>query len=237
MAQVKPKSNKQSGKPVPAAKKSVQEKSSTQQKKNKQKAAAEKKKCGCCKWTLGSIFIIALIAGALYYDTEVNGKGVFEKSATGKVLKNAGVLPHVQKSWYTVMGAGARGYKWAEVNVPPYAEPVIKTTCDLWKLARNAACNAYQNGKGYFGAKWPVVAKLIDQYVPNSSGKIEAFAAGVSDLAASSYEKAAALIKEKVLVGRLSPENINQALNQTRNAALEYYNQFHKKVDAYAKLK
>jgi len=36
--------------------------------------------------------------------------------------------------------------------------------------------------------------------VPNSSGKIEAFAAGVSDLAASSYEKAAALIKEKVLV-------------------------------------
>lgn len=216
---------------------SVQEKSSTQQKKNKQKAAAEKKKCGCCKWTLGSIFIIALIAGALYYDTEVNGKGVFEKSATGKVLKNAGVLPHVQKSWYTVMGAGARGYKWAEVNVPPYAEPVIKTTCDLWKLARNAACNAYQNGKGYFGAKWPVVAKFIDQYVPNSSGKIEAFAAGVSDLAASSYEKAAALIKEKVLVGRLSPENINQALNQTRNAALEYYNQFHKKVDAYAKLK
>ncbi|XP_044316021.1 transmembrane protein 214-A isoform X1 [Drosophila rhopaloa] len=216
---------------------SVQEKSSAQQKKNKQNAAAQKKKCGCCKWTLGSIFVIALIAGALFYDTEVNGKGVFEKSATGKVLKNAGVLPHVQKTWYTVMGAGARGYKWAEVNVPPYAEPAIKTTGDLWKLARNAACNVYQNGKGYFGAKWPVVAKFIDQYVPNLSGKIEAFAAGVSDFAVSSYDKSAALIKEKVLVGRLSPENINQALNQTRNAALEYYNQFHKKVDAYAKLK
>ncbi|XP_017059299.1 transmembrane protein 214-B isoform X1 [Drosophila ficusphila] len=216
---------------------SVQEKSSAQQKKNKQNAAAQKKKCGCCKWTLGSLFIIALIAGALYYDTEVNGKGVFEKSATGKVLKNAGVLPHVQKTWYTVMGAGARGYKWAEVNVPPYAEPAIKTTCDLWKLARNAACNVYQNGKGYFTAKWPVVAKFIDQYVPNLSGKIEAFAAGVSDIAVSSYDKSAALIKEKVLVGRLSPENINQALNQTRNAALEYFNQFHKKVDAYAKLK
>ncbi|EDW88018.1 transmembrane protein 214-B isoform X1 [Drosophila yakuba] len=216
---------------------SVQEKSSAQQKKNKQNAAAQKKRCGCCKWTLGSIFIIALIAGALYYDTEVNGKGVFEKSATGKVLKNAGVLPHVQKSWYTVMSAGARGYKWAEVNVPPYTEPAIKTTGDLWKLARNAACNAFQSGKGYFGAKWPVVAKFIDQYVPNLSGKIEAFAAGASDLAVSSYEKSVVLIKEKVLVGRLSPENINQALNQTRNAALEYYNQFHKKVDAYAKLK
>ncbi|KAH8341621.1 hypothetical protein KR059_012373 [Drosophila kikkawai] len=215
----------------------VQEKSSAQQKKNKQNAAAQKKKCGCCKWTLGSILVIALIAGALYYDTETNGKGVFEKSATGKVLKNAGVLPHVQKTWYTVMGAGARGYKWAEVNVPPYAEPAIKTTCDLWKLARNAVCNVYQNGKGYFSAKWPVVAKFIDEYVPNLSGKIEAFAAGVSDFAVSSYDKSAVLIKEKVLVGRFSPENINQALNQTRNAALEYYNQFHKKVDAYAKLK
>ncbi|XP_020807353.1 transmembrane protein 214-A isoform X1 [Drosophila serrata] len=215
----------------------VQEKSSAQQKKNKQNAAAQKKKCGCCKWTLGSILVIALIAGALYYDTETNGKGVFEKSATGKVLKNAGVLPHVQKTWYTVMGAGARGYKWAEVNVPPYAEPAIKTTGDLWKLARNAVCNIYQNGKGYFSAKWPVVAKFIDQYVPNFSGKIEAFAAGVCDFAVSSYDKSAVLIKEKVLVGRFSPENINQALNQTRNAALEYYNQFHKKVDAYAKLK
>ncbi|KAH8261777.1 hypothetical protein KR038_000093 [Drosophila bunnanda] len=207
------------------------------QKKNKQNVCAQKKKCGSCKWTLGSILVISLIAGALYYDTETNGKGVFEKSATGKLLKNAGVLPHVQKTWYTVMGAGARGYKWAEVNVPPYAEPAIKTTCDLWKLGRNAVCNVYQNGKGYFSAKWPVVAKFIDQYVPNLSGKIEAFAAGVSDFAVSSYDKSAGLIKEKVLVGRFSPESINQALNQTRNAALEYYNQFHKKVDAYAKLK
>ncbi|KAH8298276.1 hypothetical protein KR018_012465 [Drosophila ironensis] len=216
---------------------SVQEKSSAQQKKNKQSAAAQKKKCGCCKWTLGSLFVIALIAGALYYDTEANGKGVFEKSATGKLLKNAGVLPHVEKTWYTVMGAGARGYKWAEVNVPPYAEPVVKTSVDLWKLARNAACNVFQNAKGYFGAKWPEVAKFIDQYVPNLSGKLEAFVAGVSDFAVSSYDKSATLIKEKVLVGRFSPENINQALNQTRNVAVEYYNQFHKKVDAYAKLK
>lgn len=139
----------------------MQEKSTAQQKKNKQNAAVQKKKCGCCKWTLGSLFIVALIAGALYYDTETNGKGVFEKSATGKVLKNAGVLPHVEKTWYTVMGAGARGYKWAEVNVPPYAEPVVKTSVDVWKLARNAACNIFQNGKGYFSAKWPVVAKFV----------------------------------------------------------------------------
>ncbi|XP_017154101.1 transmembrane protein 214 isoform X1 [Drosophila miranda] len=215
----------------------VQEKSSAQQKKNKQNSATQKKKCGCCKWTLGSIFIIALIAGALCYDTEVNGKGLFEKSATGKVLKNAGVLPHVQRAWYVTMGASARGYKWAEEHVPPYAEPAIKTSVDLWKLARNAACNIIQSGKGYLNTKWPVLAKFIDQYVPNLSSKLEAFVSGACDLANNSYDKSAALIKEKILIGRFSPENINQALNQTRNVALEYYNQFHKKVDAYAKLK
>ncbi|XP_034101520.1 transmembrane protein 214 isoform X1 [Drosophila albomicans] len=216
--------------------KTVQEKSSAQQKKNKQNAS-QKKKCGCCKWALGSIFIIALIAGALCYDTETNGKGVFEKSATGKILKNAGVLPHVQKAWYVTMGASARGYKWAEEHVPPYAEPALKTGCNLWKLARNACCNAYTNGLNYWRLKWPAVAKFIDQYVPDLSKKLEAFAAGAKDVAVNSYEKSATIIKEKVLVGRFSPENINQALNQTRNAALEYYNQFHKKVDAYAKLK
>ncbi|EDW11421.1 transmembrane protein 214 isoform X1 [Drosophila mojavensis] len=217
--------------------KTVQEKTSAQQKKNKQNAASQKKKCGCCKWTLGSIFIIALIAGALCYDTEVNGKGVFENSATGKVLKNAGVLPQVQRGWYVTMGAGARGYKWAEQHIPPYAQPAIKTGIDVWKIARNACCSAYTNALNYWRSQWPAVAKFIDQYLPNFSHKLEAFAAGAKDLAVNSYDKSATLIKEKVLVGRFSPENINQAFNQTRNAALEYYNQFHKKVDAYAKLK
>ncbi|KAH8403314.1 hypothetical protein KR222_010331 [Zaprionus bogoriensis] len=216
--------------------KTVQEKSSAQQKKNKQNAA-QKKKCVCCKWVFGSVFIIALIAGLLCYDTEVNGKGIFEKSATGKLLKSAGILPHVQRGWYTTLAQTARSYKWAEEHVPPYAEPVIKTSIDVWKVARNACCNAYTNGLSYWQAKWPQLAKFIDQYVPDFSQKLEAFAAGAKDLAVSSYDKSAALIKEKVLVGRFSPENINQALNQTRIAALEYYNQFHKKVDAYAKLK
>ncbi|KAM8716884.1 hypothetical protein ACLKA7_003711 [Drosophila subpalustris] len=214
----------------------VQEKSTAQQKKNKQNAA-QKKKCGCCKWALGSILIVALIAGSLCYDTEVNGKGIFEKSATGKVLKNAGVLPHVQRGWYATMGASARGYKWAEQHVPPYAEPAIQTGINVWKLMRNACCNAYTNGLNYWRIKWPAMAKFIDQYVPDFSKKLEAFAAGAKDVAVNSYDKSATLIKEKVLVGRFSPENINQALNQTRIAALEYYNQFHKKVDAYAKLK
>lgn len=59
------------------------------------------------------------------------------------------------------MGASARGYKWAEKHVPPYAEPAIKTGVDVWKVARNAACNAYTNGLQYWRSKWPAVAKFV----------------------------------------------------------------------------
>lgn len=136
----------------------VQEKTAQQ----KKKQTAEKKKgCGCCKWTLGSLLLIALIAGALIYDTEVNGKGVFAKSATGKVLKNAGLLPHVEKAWYTTMSTAARGYKWAEKTLPPYTKPVCKLACDLTKMLRNAACNAFTATKEVINAKLPVAAQFV----------------------------------------------------------------------------
>lgn len=37
--------------------------------------------------------------------------------------------------------------------------------------------------------------------------------------------------------GRLSPENLGKALNQTQIAVADYYSWFHKKVDVYAKIK
>lgn len=105
--------------------------------------------------------LIALIAGALLYDTEVNGKGVFAKSATGKVLKNAGVLPHVEKAWYTSMSCAARGYKWAEKTLPPYTKPVCQLICDVSKLVRNAACNAFTLSKELINSKLPVAAQFV----------------------------------------------------------------------------
>ncbi|XP_005175887.1 transmembrane protein 214 [Musca domestica] len=208
----------------------------TAQQKKKQ-TAEKKKKCGCCKWTLGSLLLVALIAGALFYDTEVNGKGVFAKSATGKVLKNAGVLPHVEKAWYTTMSTAARGYKWAEKTLPPYTKPACKLVCDLTKLFRNAACNAFTATKEVINAKLPVAAQFLEQYVPGLPKKIEDTAVTVKTASVDVFGKLVAFFKTQVLVGRFSPENLSKALNQTQNLALEYYNQFHKKVDAYAKLK
>lgn len=227
--------NKQNKQQPPAGKKSVQEK--TAQQKKKQITEQKKKSCGCCKWALGSIVLIALIAGSLIYDTEVNGKGVFAKSATGQILKNAGVLPHVEKAWYTSMSCAARGYKWAEKNLPPYTKPICKLACDMTKLVRNAACNAFTASKDLFNAKLPVAAQFLEQYVPGLPKKIENTTGTVKTVSVDVYGKIVAFFKTQVLVGRFSPENLNKAFNQTQNLALEYYNQFHKKVDTYAKLK
>lgn len=227
--------NKQNKQQQPAGKKSVQEK--TAQQKKKQTTEQKKKSCGCCKWALGSIVLVALIAGALLYDTEVNGKGVFAKSATGKILQNAGVLPHVEKAWYTSMSAAARGYKWAEKNLPPYTKPICQLVCDVSKLVRNAACNAFTASRDLFNAKLPVAAEFLEQYVPGLPKKIENTAGTVKTVSLDFYGKALAFFKTQVLVGRLSPENLSNTYNQTQTLALEYFNQFHKKVDAYAKLK
>ncbi|KNC30351.1 hypothetical protein FF38_03942 [Lucilia cuprina] len=214
---------------------SVQEK--TAQQKKKQTTEQKKRGCGCCKWAFGSILLVALIAGALFYDTEVNGKGVFAKSATGKVLQNAGLLPHVEKAWYTTMSTAARGYKWTEKNLPPYTKPICQLVCDVSKLVRNAACNAFTATKDLLNAKLPVAAEFLEQYVPGLPKKIENTAGTVKTVSLDVYGKAVAFFKTQVLVGRLSPENLSKTFNQTQTLALEYYNQFHKKVDAYAKLK
>lgn len=227
--------NKQNKQQQPAGKKSVQEK--TAQQKKKQTTEQKKKSCGCCKWFLGSIVLIALIAGALLYDTEVNGKGVFAKSATGKVLKNAGVLPHVEKAWYTSMSCAARGYKWAEKTLPPYTKPACQLICDLSKLMRNVACNVYTLSKELINSKLPVAAQFLEQYVPGLPKKIEDTAVTVKTVSVDLYGKFLDFFKTQVLVGRLSPENLSKTFNHTQNLALEFYHQFHKKVDTYAKLK
>ncbi|XP_054745319.1 transmembrane protein 214 [Anastrepha obliqua] len=214
--------------------KSVQEKTTQQKKKQ---ITSEQKKCGCCKWILGSFVLIVLIAGVLIYDTNVNGQGVFERSATGKVLKNAGVLPHVEKVWYMSMGAAARGYKWAEHHVPPYAKPAGQLACDVFKMARNAACNLYGVLSDLVASKLPAAANFLEQYVPGLPKKIEDTSLVLKNVCVDAFGKTVTFFKTQVFIGSLSPENLSKVVNQTQNAAIGYYNQFHKKVDTYSKLK
>ncbi|KAL9925458.1 transmembrane protein 214 isoform X1 [Glossina fuscipes] len=216
--------------------KSLQEKTSNP-KKGKQSMHQKKKSGGCRKWALGSLILIITIIGVLLYDTEVNGKGVFAKSSVGKVLENAGVLPSVEKAWYTTMSAAARAYKWTESKTIPYSKPFLKMSCDLFKMLRNAFCNIFSMLKNIMNARLPQAAEFLDQYVPGLSKKIENTAESVKRFSFEFYAKVGEFFMTQVLIGRLSPQNLSKTLNHTQNLALEYYQTFHKKVDAYAKLK
>jgi hypothetical protein len=55
---------------------------------------------------------------------------VFEQSQTGQVLKKAGVLPYVVDGWTFSMKYAARGFKWAEDNVPGYYQ-TVKQVIDI----------------------------------------------------------------------------------------------------------
>lgn len=76
----------------------------------------------------GIFVLFGAIVGLLVYDTNTNGGGVFEKSTVGKLLKDTGALPHVEKAFTFTMKHSARGYKWTEKNVPVYYNSTCKVS-------------------------------------------------------------------------------------------------------------
>lgn len=91
--------------------------------------------------------LIGAIGALIAYDTQVNGNGVFEKSASGKWLKSVGLLPHVELVWNKTMSTSARAYQWSEKNLPVYLKPVLELSCNLLKIARNVAFSIFEKIK------------------------------------------------------------------------------------------
>lgn len=231
--------NKNKQKQPKVAKKPSQEKS--------QKKGKSQSKSSCCFWLLGSLVLFGAIGGLLAYDTQRND-GVFEKSAAGKFLKDTGALPYVEVAWTKSLSSSARGFQWAEVNVPIYAnityvalKPYGLFLKDLGIVGLNAAKNGWEVSKKYIAAKTPVVANFIEQYAPGLPDKISDVSIStwnvISSTSVSAYGKSVDFFKTKVFVGQLSPENLGKALNTTQIAVADYYSWFHKKVDIYAKIK
>lgn len=113
--------------------------------------------------------MIATIGGLLAYDTQRNG-GVFEKSAAGKFLKDTGALPYVETAWTKSLSTSARGFKWAEANVPVYAnqtcvvlKPYAEFLKDLGIVGLNAAKNGWAATKEYVVLKTPVVVEFVSR--------------------------------------------------------------------------
>lgn len=121
----------------------------------------------------GIILLLGAIGGLLAYDTQRNG-GVFAKSAAGKALNDIGALPYVETAWTKSLSTSARGFQWAETNVPIYVnktcvvlKPYGEFLKDLSIVGFNAAKNGYAVSKEYVVAKTPAVVSFVS--IPFSS--------------------------------------------------------------------
>lgn len=116
---------------------------------------------------MGSLLLSGLIVGLLAWDTNRHG-GVFEKTATGDLLKRTGALPYVEVAYIKTLSNSARGFKWAEANVPVYAnkscvalKPYLLVAKDLGVIGLNAGKNAWGLARDYVVAKTPVVTNFV----------------------------------------------------------------------------
>lgn len=142
----------------------------TQNTQEKSQKKAKSSSRSCCPWFLGIVLLLGAIGGLLAYDTQRND-GVFEKSATGKFLKDAGALPYVETAWFKSLSSSARGFQWAETNVPIYVnktcvvlKPYGDFLIDLSIVGLNAAKNGWTVTKEYVVAKTPAVVSFVSTY-------------------------------------------------------------------------
>lgn len=115
----------------------------------------------------GSIILIGAIGALLNYDTNLHG-GVFAKSTTGKLLQQAGVLPHVELAWTKSLSTSARGFQWAEKNVPVYTKytcevltPYAQFSKDFAFIAWKAIRNGLTVAGNYVVDKTPIVVDFV----------------------------------------------------------------------------
>lgn len=201
----------------------------------------------CCSFLLATFLLFGLTGGLIGFDTYQAG-GNFEKSHTGQLLKQAGLLPAVQDAWTCTLKYSARGYKWSEEHVPVYygqakktVGPYVEFSIDFSKVLWNGAKKGFGNVKLLVEQKTPVVAEFVEQYAPGLPKKVGDIACStwttVSTFTVKTYNQSCEFFKTKVFVGQLSPENLGKAFNSTQQAAAQYYSWFHEKVDFYAKVK
>lgn len=109
----------------------------------------------------GSLALIIAIAAAINYDVRTHG-GVFEKSATGKFLKDTGMLPYVETVFFTSMSHGARSYQFLERTVPVYSKQTSNVLHPYWEFTKDLAVVAWNGLKQGFKR----VFHLVDEKSP-----------------------------------------------------------------------
>ncbi|GBP93971.1 hypothetical protein EVAR_67697_1 [Eumeta japonica] len=101
------------------------------------------------------------------------------------------------------MSSAARGYKWAEENLPPYTKParqlfVMFRNCCAMLLAMHTIFSEISLVPNYRSAEF------LEQYVPGLPQKIGNTAETVKNVSLHFYEKTLVFFKSQVLVFGLS---------------------------------
>lgn len=127
-----------------------------------------------CPWIFGSLLLAGIIGGLLAWDTNRHD-GNFAKTTAGDLLNRAGALPYVEVAYTKTLSSSARGFKWAEANLPVYAnqtyvalKPYALVAKDVGVIGLNAACNGWGTLKEYVVAKTPVVTNFVSFFLLNS---------------------------------------------------------------------
>ncbi|GAB0096932.1 Transmembrane protein 214 [Sergentomyia squamirostris] len=219
----------------------------TQERITSKKGEKATKSSSICPWILGIFVLFGAIGGIIGYDVHLHG-GKFEASTTGRFLKDTGALPYVETVWFTTMSYSARGYQWAEENVPVYyrqvstaLEPYCIFAVDFTKVLLNTVKRSVCSACTYIQAKSPIIGNFVDQYIPGFSQKVSEVSyttwTTVAKVSVDSYHSGCEFFRTKVFVGSLSPENMGKVMSDAQAVAVQYYSWFHDKVDAYAKIK
>ncbi|XP_037940082.1 uncharacterized protein LOC119672968 [Teleopsis dalmanni] len=183
-------------------------------------SGAKKKKC---TWIIGIIVLLILISATLIYDTDINGNGVFAKSATGKFLKGTGLLPYAEKSWYIVVGNLARAFKWSEKLLTVSAKQIFTLSTDFIKILRTAICNVLTILENVMLAEIPIVVKYWEEFLP----VLQAVKSTIEDI----LNEIGTFVEKNMLFGYFSFDSAFKAFNCV---VTEYYEEFRNKVDMYA---
>ncbi|XP_026477853.1 transmembrane protein 214-A-like [Ctenocephalides felis] len=211
-----------------------------------------KKKGSSLAWKITKVFLLVFLMAGLVVAYDISTYKSFETSIHGQVLTKTGLLPIAEKAGDRFLVYSARGYKWAERNLPEYynqtaviAQPYLKLASDALISGRNVVVDLYGNVNDYVREKTPVVVNAINEYAPGLLDTIQKHSVNtwstVSGFCVQYIDVGRDYLKTKVFVGQLSPENLHkvtlEAFNTTQQYASQYYSWLYEKVDAYSKLK
>lgn len=186
---------------------------------------------------MSSLLLITFMA----YDTKSNGS--FQKSFTGKLLKETGALPVVEHAFNKIEFYSMRAHSWISVNGPLYWKSISAVVSPYLTLFWDKFFEImlYLWDSTLFIRVWinnnipPILEKISDNYVPKLQSMLWQFSNQLQSHLTTVWAfilKTALLtsnwLQTNVLTGSLAPENLQkvaiQAIEVLQNYVFETYN-------------